>query len=73
MLALISGIVAMRYITNDSFPIMTNIEALAQVEHGKYIKCYNRIKTDPMDIVRYCGNCEEIPGTWKSGMDFCLP
>lgn len=61
------------YFSKDALLLFTNVEALSQVEHGKYIRCYNRIKSDPMDTVRYCGNCDEIPGTWKSSMDYCIP
>lgn len=73
ILILLSGIAAIYSYQKESLLFIANIEILAQVEHGKYIKCYNRIKSDPTDTVRYCGNCDEIPGTWKSSMDFCLP
>lgn len=72
-LIFMSGIVVMCCFHKDSKLFIANIEALAQVEHGKYVKCYNRIKTDPTDTVRYCDGCNEIPGTWKSSMDFCIP
>lgn len=53
--------------------LVANIDALAQVEHGKYIKCYATITSDPTDTVVYCGVCSEIPGRWMSGMSFCIP
>lgn len=51
--------------------ILTNVEALSQVEHGEYDRCWRRIRTDISDTVVYCGTCSEVPGTYKSGMDFC--
>ena len=51
--------------------ISTNVEALLQVEHGEYDRCWRRIRTDISDTVVYCGTCSEVPGTYKSGMDFC--
>jgi hypothetical protein len=73
ILILFTSIGIIYYSQNDSQLFVANIDALAQVEHGQYIKCYNNIKSDPMDTVIYCAVCDEIPGTWKSSMDFCIP
>lgn len=56
----------------DEF-LMMNIEALSQVEHGQYVKCYDQIKYDPIDQERYCMTCTELPCTFKTGMNFCIP
>ena len=53
--------------------IYSNINALCEVEHGVYVKCYDSVKYDPVDQERYCGTCTELPCTFKSGMNFCIP
>lgn len=70
LVAVIGGICDFK---NDTFLLEENVEALAQTEHGEYIRCYDTITSDPTDNVRYCGTCQDIPGRWKSGMNFCRP
>lgn len=51
--------------------VSVNVDALAQVEHSKYNRCWRRIRYDISDTVLYCGTCTEIPGTYTGAMDFC--
>ena len=73
LMSVITIYIVSNFSQNDKGYLYANIEALAQVEHGKYIKCYETITSDPSDTVVYCGVCSEIPGRWVSGMSFCIP
>ena len=55
---------------SDGF-LSANVEALADVEHGKYVRCLEIINSDPADTVLYCGTCTEIPGRFVGAMSNC--
>ncbi|MBQ7811435.1 MAG: hypothetical protein IJ394_02640 [Bacteroidales bacterium] len=60
---------------NKNALFKANLEALAQVEEGDGLDCYNRIANDSAQMVRYCGTCTFVPGrpTLLAIPDTCKP
>lgn len=73
--SLLSAIVVMLLICNVKLDYMLelNVEALSQVEHGKYIRCYDQVMNDPTEEAIYCQICKSIPGREYNVLNFCIP